>query len=362
MKIKKLLVFVVIVTTGILHAQKDFKPGYIITNTGDTVHGEIDYRGDYLMNQKCTFRHNVSNTESVYYPGDILGYRFPGSKYYITKEINNAPVFLEYLVNGQVSIYCYRTDGEDRYYLDKEGIPIVEIPYKEEIIYDEKGMPHVHEPTKHIGVLGYYMQDAPGIKQKIEYIKKPDHKSLIKLAGTYHNMVCDDRSCIIYEKKLPAIKVNFGVVAGISNFPQSKLKDHTEFVGGILAYVWLPRSNERIYFKTGFLFLKFEYWAVRDISYWEVEKKLEEIYKIPLQLEYIYPNSIIKPKLAIGKNIYLQYFERVTALTGGVNIALHEKIFVNIDVDIDFYPKPGILKFPDKVLSKSISTGIQFRF
>ncbi len=134
MKIKSLVLFGLIISTGVLHAQRDFRPGYIIKNSGDTLYGKIDYRNDLLMSSVCTFKAN-DNTINEFLPKDILAYRLIDSKYYISREVNGKSVFLEYLIKGKVNIYYLRDDTGDHYFLDKEGVKLTEIPYEEGIKY-----------------------------------------------------------------------------------------------------------------------------------------------------------------------------------------------------------------------------------
>ncbi len=199
MKLYFFVLLVLFLSIENLLAQSDFRPGYIITNSKDTLFGEIDYRGDLLMSNYCRFRKNESEVEDKFYPSDISAYRFINSKYYISKEINNKKVFLEFLIQGEISIYFYKDAAHETYYLKKADNPIIEIPYKEKMIYGEYKT-HKFETKKHIGILNYYMNDAPELKSMINGIKKPEHKILIKLAADYHNIVCEDEACIVYEK------------------------------------------------------------------------------------------------------------------------------------------------------------------
>ena len=56
MGLNRLLLFGLLMIIEFLNAQTDFRPGYIIENSGDTIHGEIDYRGDILMGNVCRFK------------------------------------------------------------------------------------------------------------------------------------------------------------------------------------------------------------------------------------------------------------------------------------------------------------------
>ncbi len=180
MKLKNLLLFGLLLSTGILNAQMDFRPGYIISATGDTIFGQIDYRGDLAMSTVCKFRDTAAEI-TEYYPNDILAYRFIDSKYYVSREINSRKVFLEYLIKGKINIYYMRDDNGDHYYLDKDDVKLFELPYEEGFRYvDDRQV--FYQSKKHIGLLNYYMQDAPAFQSRIQSLERLEHQQLIKLA------------------------------------------------------------------------------------------------------------------------------------------------------------------------------------
>jgi len=149
------------------------------------------------MGEVCRFRTNDREDELKYSPYDIAAYRFNESKYFVSKEVNGAQVFLEFLIKGQINIYYLRDYKGDHYFLEKVDNPIIELPYEEGIKYvDDKKV--FFRTKKHIGLLTYYMQDAPEFQSRINEIGKPGHESLIKLSEDYHDKVCKDRACIIY--------------------------------------------------------------------------------------------------------------------------------------------------------------------
>ena len=64
-------------------AQTNPKPGYIITNNGDTIRGNIDFRTNEKLSKQCEFWANGGNEDTTYKPGDIEGFRFDnGGKYF----------------------------------------------------------------------------------------------------------------------------------------------------------------------------------------------------------------------------------------------------------------------------------------
>jgi len=325
MKMNKLFLLGLIFLTGILNAQTDFRLGYIIKSTGDTINGKIDYRGDLLMSSVCRFKDKESEI-TEYYPNDITAFRFIDSKYYVSREINNKKVFLEYLIKGKINVYYMRDEFGDHYYLDKEGVKLSELPYEEGIKYvDDKQV--FYESTRHIGLLNIYMQDAPGFQSRIQSVKKPEHKNLIKLAEDYHNTVCEGEKCIIYEKKQPFIKVNFEVVAGVVNYENVvDINDKYYFQSGVIAHFWMPRTSEKIYFKTGFLYSQPEQ---------NGEKKSH--IKVPIHIGYLAPNTYrIRPSISIGL--------LSPSYSGGVALKINKRINIGVQswVNFDFDKLPWI--------------------
>ena len=100
MKLKNLIKLLFLFLFGGLNAQTDFRPGYIIETTGDTLYGDIDYRGDLLMGKLCKFRDKHKNI-TEYAPSNLSSFRFIDSKYFTSKEVNGKNIFLEYLLKAE---------------------------------------------------------------------------------------------------------------------------------------------------------------------------------------------------------------------------------------------------------------------
>lgn len=343
MKLKGLFLLGLLFSTVILNAQTDFRPGYIIKTSGDTIFGQIDYRGDLLMSGQCKFREK-DNTIKDYSPTDISTFRFIDSKYYISREINGRIVFLEFLIKGKVNIYYMRDENGDHYYLDKDDIKLTEIPYEEGVkdIDDKKVF---YESKKHIGLLNYYMEDVPKLQSEIKGIRKPGHQNLIKIAEDYHNAVCDGEKCIIYEKSAPLIKILPELIGGvIKYFNVEDLDDKFYLHTGFIGHIWMPRSSEKMYFRTGVLF-----------SQLDVDGDKSNFFKIPCQLEYIYPKGIVRPRIAYGLNFYIPSY-RTVSFDIGANIKLSESFFLSATSDIEFNHTMMIV--PKSLLSYSLKLGL----
>jgi hypothetical protein len=179
------------------------------------------------------------------------------------------------------------------------------------------------------------MNDAPELQSRIQSVKKPQHKNLIKLAEEYHYAVCEGEKCIIYEKKQPFLKVNIEGVAGVVNFENVEgLNDKYYFQSGVIAHFWMPRTNEKIYFKTGFLY-----------SQPEQNGEKKNHLKVPTHIGYMVPNTFrIRPSLSIGL--------LSPSYSGGVAFKINKRINIGIQswVNFDYDKAPWI---PSKLLNYS---------
>jgi hypothetical protein len=209
-------------------SQAVFKNGFIIKNNNDTVFGLIEFKGNKANSKSCIFKQNIESERQEYTPGDIKAYRFDDSKYYVSKVVTIADkeelLFLEYLINGRVDVYYYFDGQTERYFIDggdnqlvelKEGSPKIITTYRKRLILPSK---------QYMGVLKYIFRESPTISKQAETVPL-NRKSLIDIAHAYHNEVCANEECIIYEKKTPNDNLKFGIIGGVSFVSVSVSKD-----------------------------------------------------------------------------------------------------------------------------------------
>ena len=352
MKLDKLLILIFLFTAGKLFAQSDFRNGYVIDNEGDTIYGRIDYRGDLLMSQVCRFKQANSDSIINYYPYEIKKFRFEHSKCYVSRIVESGRhIFLEYLVKGKLNVYYYRNHKSDYYLIDKEGFPLKVIPYYKGIKYKEDGTPILYESTAHIGLLKLYTQGSPDFKLNPEKIRSIDHYNLINFAKDYHNSVCKDEDCIIYARETPFIKASFELTYERSHFRQDlgDLSNPNSF--GTYIYLWLPRANEKLFFKTGIIYSDINH---NDINY---------ILKIPTQLYYQFSHFNLRPIFCFGLNHYMEktselgYFWTICGGTGfNYKITNRFSLTGNLSAEL-----PPLTMLGPKSLLLAYSLGIGFR-
>lgn len=199
-----------------LSANNTFKGGFIITLNGDTIKGYLLEQSSINASKKCVFKTDLDKTKIVYSPNDILGYRYIDGKYYISKSINGSQdkvketVFMEFFIKGIACIYYFVDNKGEHYYIEKTPFGLVELSdlditkeneHKGELIFK--------------GKLKLIMADCPEIENEINNTQL-NYPSLVKLSKAYHQRVCTTESCIIYEREPTPVKVNFGIVFGLS--------------------------------------------------------------------------------------------------------------------------------------------------
>ena len=325
-------------------AQQDFRPGYVILNSGDTLKGEIDYRADYFMGLICTFRENTNAPKRKFTADSIMAYRFTNSKYFVSENIKtegsneNKRVFLEYLIKGALSVYYLRDDNGDHYYINKKGYNLLELPYSEQLVFDKSvnGYNYIRS-TKHIDRLNYYTKDAPSLKPEIEKTTEPDRRDLIKIATDYNNAVCKDTACVIFNKPPVNSKINPEFVLGYWDFNTgasgltfAKFRNESFIVrknyplAGLLLHFKLSDASEKLYFKSGIFASQIEY----------TTNQTTLVLKIPMHFEYQYPKGPFRPNFSFGPNFYVP--GAVTfSICGGARIKLYKKAFLNLGAELD---------------------------
>ena len=214
----------IFITTSILltlivnfsFGQNDWEPGYIIKNEGDTVYGFIDNRDSKSNSKRCCFRTEENGKTQVFSPDELIGYRLINSKFFVSKSLKDQgfedPVFLEFLINGKVKVYHFK-DESDQYFVEKDSV-IYELKNTKNFkVIDNKD--YLVEKKEYVGMLNYVLEGA-NLQAEINN-STLSSKSLIKVAKKYHNKVCTDEECIIYEKNIKPIHFNMGLHGGIQN-------------------------------------------------------------------------------------------------------------------------------------------------
>jgi hypothetical protein len=107
------------------YGQNDFRPGYVINNSLDTVFGLLNNKANSINSSRCEYKKVVTDTTIIYYPFDINSYVLANNRHYVSKVINingeERHVFLEFLVNGIIDLYYFNEGLEEFFFIEKDG-------------------------------------------------------------------------------------------------------------------------------------------------------------------------------------------------------------------------------------------------
>ena len=122
MKYKRFLATIAILTLISIHfyGQENYKPGYIITNSHDTIKGYI-LSVNINPYKECRFKKNIKDKPKVFFPDQIYAYRYnENGRFYISKDTpeqnDTTKYFLEFMIQGKANIYMM-TDITDHFYI-----------------------------------------------------------------------------------------------------------------------------------------------------------------------------------------------------------------------------------------------------
>ena len=226
-----LILYSLFISVAFSMAQVNPKPGYIITNAGDTIRGILDFRTNEVLSKKCVFRANGENESKTYKPGDIECFRFDhNGKFFVTRRLNiyGDPqlYFAEFMVQGMMNLYCVADKYDEYFFFEREDGEMEKLTNRSLItssaFQDEKV--HLQEKREQFGrvknLLKNSLKAANGMN-KIDMTRK----ELVNVVRDYHKDVCTDgSSCIVYEYKEKAdkVKTHFKVFAGYAYYSHER--------------------------------------------------------------------------------------------------------------------------------------------
>jgi hypothetical protein len=169
-------------------AQADFRAGYIVQPAGDTVRGQIDYRGARRGAQQCLFRAAGAKEVVSFKPDQLRGYGLASGEQYSSQLTPAAPsqpgteppaaagaapapqpLFLEVLVAGEAYLLAQHDQtGGTHYYILKKGaaLPTELVQERRQVIQDGQLRNELLLPVFR-GVLTTQFADCPAVLLRV---------------------------------------------------------------------------------------------------------------------------------------------------------------------------------------------------
>ena len=307
------------------HAQADFRPGYVVVPSGDTLRGLADYRGAARSARLCQFRATAQAPVTTYSPGELRGYGFPGVRAYRscltplpdTLGLAQAPrvYFLEVLATGPASLYARRDRGDATYYYLQKGpaatAPVKKLEYRR-VEVEVEGRKVFREINTFRNTLSEAFADCPSLSLDVlrtEYLLAP----LIRLVNRYNACVQPQGSPTLIRKKS---RLSVGLLAGAITsklaFDGSTAQasrsytDGPSFEAGLALQFVSPALNEKLMLRLEALYERQSYTdEYRYVSpYFSDATEQDRIrvtyLRLPLVLRYTVPRRGSRPFVEAG--------------------------------------------------------------
>ncbi len=235
---KKIILFALLaVSATMAMAQINPKSGIIITNSGDTIRGIIDFRTNETLSRECEFWAEGKTEGKTYKPGDIEGFRFDGNgKYFVTRklDVDGKPrlYFAEFMVKGKMNLYCVADNPNEHFFFEREDgemVKLTNIPHSSCLSTFQEEEDYMRNKKEQYGKVRYLLKDSKtaieDMNQKNLLKKNLSRKGLVNVVRDYHNDVCTDGSnCMVYEydEKSDKSKFRFKAFTGFAYYSREK--------------------------------------------------------------------------------------------------------------------------------------------
>lgn len=231
MKNRYLFLFLLFFSLMPMIAQVNPKSGYIITNTGDTIRGVIDFRTNEILSKKCVFLANGDNEYKTYSPGDIEGFRFDSNgKYFVTRRFtlkgDSQLYFAEFMVQGLMNLYCVADKYSEYFFFEREDgeMALLTNTTLMSSATIQEAKKEQLEKRKQLGKVRLLLKDSWKAVDDMN-VTDMSRQKLVNAVRDYHYDVCTDGSnCMVYEYKEKAdrLKIHFKACANYSYYSHER--------------------------------------------------------------------------------------------------------------------------------------------
>lgn len=201
-------------------AQTNFRPGYVLLSTGDTLRGEVDSRDARASGLRCLFRLTPQAEAIPYLPGMLRGYGFTAENQYyrsLTLAVGDAApqsYFFQVLVDGPASLYLLVDDERrDEYYVGLPNQPLALLKHGiVQVVRNNEVTSAVQ--TGYRNTLAAVLADCPVVQKQLPRL--PFQQSqLIDIVATY-NSKCSGGQPLRPQPGGTKSYMSFGIMAGVA--------------------------------------------------------------------------------------------------------------------------------------------------
>ncbi len=293
------------------HAQTNFRPGYVLPLTGDTLRGEVDRRDSRAQAQRCRFRANAQAEVTTYLPAELRGYGFPGEgRHYRARSVAAAPApaqpyFLEVLIDGPAALYFLRDAAQKEFfYVQSSQLPLTALEYQQVRVVRD-GRTFNEEQTPFRTTLATALAGCPAVQGQLPRL--PFQESALRRVVSQYN-ACQGGAGGRLASPAPVSHVVLGLLGGVvqhrlsyEGFPyesRTMVTQHTGFAVGSVLRFGTGRASQKLSVVVALLYEaeKYELESTGSASSTRTRTRFDLAYlRLPVMFRYTYPRGKISP-------------------------------------------------------------------
>jgi hypothetical protein len=331
--VKKLLVLLPLLVGGATAiAQTNFRPGYVVPLSGDTLRGEVDSRGAQRNARLARFRASKDAAITEYLPQQLKGYGFTNDRVYqsavvilsdsikrnslIDVEVKPLPrpSYLEVMVLGPATLLYLRDDNSnDHFYLLlQDGVLQELIQTTQQVV--ENGVTYQRKSDDFRRTLASAMQQCPAVQPTINHVRFGMNE-LTRVVQNYNE--CVGGTSLAPADASRKSHVRLGVIAGaetsrlVINNPvtgaELLLKGKASPVVGLALNINLAGLNKVFSARLEALYESQSYSksnvSYRDAYGYTIDRQYHvelASLRVPLLVRYTYPEGTVRPFVQLG--------------------------------------------------------------
>ena len=332
LKFVALVCFAAGMSVQTLRAQ-DYRPGYLITNTGDSLSGFISYNAGNKNLARCSFKKTKKSGVTRYTAAELREYGFFGDRQYVSLVLPNktleGKVFVRVLAKGPIRLYRYG----NQFFVQKDSVLTLPIPEKIQVETEKGNM--LRDDKRYVGVMNSLLLDCSLTANESSYAES----DLTNLVNNYNR-------CKGYEpmqkKPKPLAKLNYELFAGYvqSNLEMDllngvKFSPSKTIIGGFGLDYSAPRVSDRLFLSVEGWYANALYQAYVEGPYNGDYRRMDILmdvtyFKLPIGFRYNFLKENSTPYIKVGfapilyQKIDVKTLEEKETSTGIVNTYEYE--------------------------------------
>jgi len=355
-----LLISSFLLNTIIAFSQADFRVGYVVLQSGDSIKGDVKYTDITTSYIKCVFR-TIDDKQVSYTPDQIRSYGYVNDKVFLSMAImiNNEStlVFVEELVRGILGLYKF----EDRYWIKRSEEEFFELMDVEKEV-TVKGNTMLKRSREYRGQINMLMYDCIELKSRIERLNLYE-KEVTLLVEDYNR--CKGSSSTTFKASKPWVKTVARIQAGLNlsllnvdNSQPGYLSGQYDLSLSLMAGLGFDFSFPRVVNEG--LSLRVE--AIYNTSNYsktinefnQMTASINQI-KVPLGLRYSFTERKVTPFIMGGVSYGFHIESEAAYVSGATRLVLNEVLASN---QFGLWFSTGF----NKSISKKINGSLELRY